>query len=252
MMLCLDCGNTRIKWALRDPACTAAGWLAQGALATANAKTLLEALPAELIAANGMLQVVACNVAGESVRTALQFQLPQIHWIEATAELCDVRNRYTEPQRLGADRWAALIGARALHHGSALVICAGTATTVDLLTADGIFLGGLILPGIDLMHRSLARDTAGLDVARGHYQLQPRRTEDAIASGVLHATLGAIERMYRQLDDDAVCIITGGAAAMLLPHLSLPHREVPLLVLEGVAVIGQRTLMPGRRHNPGL
>ncbi len=244
MMLCLDCGNTRIKWALMgDGNNPGAAWLSHGALLTAEASTLRHHLPADLDEA-GALSIIACNVAGESVRQAIDGQLASVRWLQASAAQGGVHSRYAPPERLGADRWAALLGAHARQKGlgtgrAAVVVCAGTATTVDLLGADGEFRGGLILPGIDLMHRSLARDTAGLDVARGRYALQPRCTEDAIASGVLHATLGAIERMYRQLAQPADCVLTGGAADQIEPHLDLPIIAAPLLILEGLAVAGR-------------
>ena len=70
----------------------------------------------------------------------------------AEVERCGVRNLYERPEQLGPDRWAALIAARALHSsGPALVVNAGTATTVDMLSGDGRFLGGSILPGVELM-----------------------------------------------------------------------------------------------------
>jgi type III pantothenate kinase len=111
---------------------------------------------------------------------------------------------------------------------------AGTATTIDLLGADGLFHGGLILPGLLLMRQSLARNTAGLPQARGTFRARPTNTDDAIASGALQATLGAIERMRAELDPQALCLVSGGAAAELLPHLAHPAQQVDYLVLEGL------------------
>ena len=73
---------------------------------------------------------------------------------------------------------------------------AGTATTIDSLDAAGTFLGGMILPGLDLMRRALARDTAGLAYADGQYAAQPRCTDDAIVTGCIEAQAGAIERAW--------------------------------------------------------
>jgi type III pantothenate kinase len=138
---------------------------------------------------------------------------------------------------LGADRWAALIGARALHHGDCLVVLCGTATTIDLLTADGHFQGGLILPGLAMMRDALASGTADLPAAPGRFAELPRNTFDAIASGAVQATVGAIERMFRQLDAarDPLCLISGGAAGAVPPRLTFAHRAVDSLVLEGLA-----------------
>lgn len=231
MILCLDCGNTRIKWGL----CAHGDWLAHGAVATRTPADLLDALAAY----GEPVQIVACNVAGADVKVVLEaaFSMP-IQWNAAQPEQCGVRNGYEVPLQLGADRWAALIGARNLHEGPCLVVSAGTATTVDVLDADGQFRGGLILPGLDLMRAALAGNTAQLPADSGVFADLPRKTVDAIASGAINATLGAIERMFRQLKGEgATCLLTGGAAPRLLPHLPLPVRHEPLLVLEGLACV---------------
>jgi type III pantothenate kinase len=116
---------------------------------------------------------------------------------------------------------------------------AGTATTIDVLTADGCFRGGLILPGFDMMRRSLAAGTAGLPLAEGRYAAEPRCTADAIHSGCAHAQAGAVERMFRAVagEADAVCLLGGGAADQLEPLLEIPVQRVGHLVLEGVARI---------------
>jgi type III pantothenate kinase len=150
-----------------------------------------------------------------------------------------VINAYDDPARLGADRWAALIGARGWHAGPALVVMAGTATTIDVLDAAGRFRGGLILPGLDLMRQALARNTAGLPQASGTYRDLPTNTDDAIESGILMATLGAIERMAaracRPVSADFCVLLSGGAADLLAPHIELPLMRIDNLVLEGLA-----------------
>lgn len=233
MILCLDAGNTRLKWGLRD----GGQWAAQGVCAHAAIDGLAAALPVR------PGRVIACNVAGEAVAAAIEklarvLAVP-LDWFKSSVSAGGVSNGYDNPAQLGADRWAALIGARALHAGSALVVMAGTATTIDILDADGTFRGGLILPGLDLMRASLARNTAGLPEARGAYRAVPTNTDDAIVSGALHATLGAIERMGRRAASaDFQAVLSGGAADALAPHLDLPLRRVEHLVLEGLAASG--------------
>jgi type III pantothenate kinase len=225
-VLCIDSGNTRIKWGVRE----GDAWIEQGV-----------GLPDE-IAANC---IVACNVGGISPRQTIEALAARLHvpieWVRAQARQCGVQNGYDHPDQLGADRWAALIGARALHRGDCLVVMCGTATTVDLLRADGRFEGGLILPGLDLMRDALAGGTADLPAAAGSFIDKPRNTFDAIASGAVQATAGAIERMFRQLDParDPLCLLSGGAAAGVSPWLTLPHRVVGNLVLEGLAVVAE-------------
>ena len=235
-MIAIDAGNTRIKWGVHD----GQGWQAQGSLPTADAADLLR-LAAGWPAGE---RVVACSVAGAAVvaqiDAALEARFGAPLWLRSSACCCGVRNGYESPERLGADRWAALIGARAQWPGACLVVCVGTATTVDWLDADGDFRGGLILPGVDLMRASLARNTALLPLADGEYSGAPRNTMDAIVSGCLYAQLGAIERMYSQLagEPGALCLLTGGAAPRLAPHLQIPFRQVDSLILDGLLCYG--------------
>lgn len=232
MDLLLDVGNTRLKWGLHD----GIGWQGQGAV-------LLTALDgfADVLAGFGPIRrMLGANVAGATVGGRLGAMLAvrrvAAEWIQPRVEGFGVVNCYTEPARLGADRWAALVGARALHAGAALVVTSGTATTADVLDASGTFQGGVILPGLDLMRLSLARDTAQLPYSDGRFVAAPRRTADAIVSGCLQAQLGAIERMFRLVgrDSNGVCLLNGGAAATLAPHLECPVRVVDNLVLEGL------------------
>ena len=238
MMLCLDAGNSRVKWGLR----ATGTWRAQGACAHADITSLATRLPA------APDRVIACNVAGDKVAEqiaalARSLAIPLAWWHSASAVL-DVSNGYQAPGQLGADRWAALVGARGLHAGPAVVVMAGTATTIDALDGDGRFLGGLILPGIALMRQALARNTAGLPEAQGTHRDYPANTGDAIVSGSIEATAGAIERMVRRLScrpagADFLCLLSGGAAGALAPHLSQPFMQVDNLVLEGLARVAE-------------
>lgn len=241
MILCIDSGNTRLKWGLRHNG----QWLAQGAVERgALVQTHLPQVPT---------RVVACNVAGAAGRATIEALAAAhgiaVEWVRAHARQCGVTSRYDPPDQLGADRWAALIGARTLHAGACVVVNCGTATTIDVLDADGTFQGGLILPGLELMRNALADRTADLPVGRGEACELPRNTFDAITSGAMEATLGAVERMSRRsllpggtgnrrpTSADFLCLLSGGAAATLAPHLELLHRVVENLVLEGVARI---------------
>lgn len=242
MLLCLDCGNTRLKWGATDAA-TNASWLAQGALTLAE----IERLPAKIAGLPKPKRIVGCCVAAPEIRAALEDVAQKLDapllWSESQATQCDVRNGYDHPGQLGADRWAALIGARQMHAGACLVANAGTATAVDVLDADGLFRGGIILPGLDLMRTSLARGTAGLPSGGGGFSFHalPGNTRDAIASGCLLSTAGAIDRMFALIAGEPapLCLLSGGAATSIAPLLDIPLRRVDNLVLEGLACIGR-------------
>lgn len=237
MKLLLDAGNTLIKWALLD---ADSSWVAHGAAPTEAPEAL-----AELARHSpSVTAVLGTNVAGTGVGQRIEAvlgSLPRPVWVRSEAQCCGVRNRYDRPAQLGADRWAALIGVRALRSEASLVVTAGTATTVDLLDADGVFLGGLILPGAHLMHRALAGNTAQLDLAEGNCVAMPRNTADAITSGCLQAQAGAIERMFEQIaaQPGARCVLAGGGADPLATLLRIPLLRVDNLVLRGLAVLAR-------------
>ena len=238
MILCIDSGNSRIKWALHD----GRHWSANGALVQADAAALAE-LPRRFTPDKIMLANVAGPQSGEAIRQALAVWQARLVEVRSSACAAGVRSHYQKPQQLGVDRWSALIGARSLHPHPCLVVMAGTATTIDTLDADGNFPGGLILPGIDLMRRALSRDTAALPLAEGHHQPYPTCTDDAIISGCLEAQAGAIERAFRRLAGQprACCLLSGGAAPLLAPLLGIPCRLIDNLVLEGLYQLARET-----------
>jgi type III pantothenate kinase len=236
MILAVDAGNTRLKWGLHD----AGAWLEQGVCPTAQPE-MLEAQWRDI--APG--RVIVSNVAGESVRAAItqacmRWKLAP-EFIVSAAMQCGVRSGYRDPAQLGCDRWAALVGAWSLYPGASLVVNAGTAITVDALTDEGVFLGGVIIPGLELMRRALDRGTAGLPLQPGEVRFFPDNTGDAIMSGAAQAAAGAVERMAsfmaRVGADRVRVIVSGGAAPVLQPLLALEAVIVDNLVLEGLATI---------------
>lgn len=219
MILALDCGNSRIKIGLHGDA----GWISQQSVALDDGPAL-DAAMASLLGKAGAAagvqatRVMACNVAGPAVQARVQDLLARhglaARWLLPSRAEEGVTNHYEQPERLGADRWAALVGARGLHAGAAVVACAGTALTIDTLTDRGDFIGGVILPGIALMKRSLAEGTAQLPLAHGRYSTTARNTQDAIESGVLDAACGAIARHAARVPGARV-LLTGGDAAAI-------------------------------------
>ncbi|MCK9259218.1 MAG: type III pantothenate kinase [Azoarcus sp.] len=236
MTLLIDAGNTRIKWRLSGTTNPVEG---------ACEHDQLDALDAVLATTPDIHRIIGANVAGPLVGgrigalAAKRGITPE--WITPGARHCGVRNLYHRPAQLGADRWAALIGARSQHLHACLVVMAGTATTIDLLDASGDFLGGLILPGVELMQRALTSNTAQLPLLAGQYSVTPRSTADAILSGCLHAQAGAVERMFRQIEsaDGACCLLGGGAADAFANLLPVPVQRVDNLVLDGLARIAR-------------
>ncbi len=237
-MLLVDVGNSRCKWVLVQGGV----WAHQGAADNTDWTALQQAFaalppPSRILVSNVAGEVMARRVQAVCARWACALE-----FVTARVEQCGVRNGYQPPERLGSDRWAALIAAWSQRHGACLVVNCGTATTVDALSAQGEFLGGLILPGAGLMQHSLVANTAQLAAEQGTLQDFPRNTADAVYSGMLRATLGAIRHQFDLLQSRygaAHCLLGGGAAGLIQPHLDLPTERVDNLVLKGLRIIGE-------------
>ena len=248
MILAIDAGNSRVKW----------GWLETENAGPASPWRWSSVATVPLIefaAASDHVnpfsvthedaeRIVISNVAGEGAHQLLVnwtsiFDAEPL-WLRGEAHRCGVKSRYERPEQLGPDRWAALVAARGHHAGACLVVNAGTATTVDMLAADGSFIGGAILPGVELMRFVLHEHTGRLPIQEGRFSEAPRNTVDAIETGCRHAQAGAIERMYRAFRDietNPLCIVSGGAGRSLVDQISAPRRYVENLVLDGLARI---------------
>lgn len=247
MLLLIDAGNTRVKWALARDDGQAGDWVSSGAVSHAE-------LPQLATHWQGLLptRALLSNVAGAEIAAQLEDTLAKVgvpctalRWFRSQQACAGVINGYREPTQLGCDRFASQIAA---HHRfpsqSLLVVTAGTATTVDALDASGRFIGGMILPGLGTMARSLAWNTAQLpdvkDATLDH--LFADNTRDAIVSGCIHAQIGAIMQAQGQLPG-ARCVLSGGAASYIAPHLPLPVERIDNLVLLGlhVALLSEAT-----------
>jgi len=249
MLLTIDAGNTRTKWAVFNHTgeTTQQGACLNEALATADLSP--QSLNYE--------RVVISNVAGKQHAALLAkklapYNLP-VHWVKAGIEACDVFNAYSEPEILGTDRWAALIAAWRMKRSPCVVVNAGTAVTIDALApridkdalAPGIdkvaltnssaseqqgeFLGGMILPGLDLMRKSLGLATAqlpkngALQGANEHdlADIFAKNTTQAINAGALRAITGAIMLMANALAqkcEQKPCVILSGGNALAIQN----------------------------------
>jgi type III pantothenate kinase len=234
MLLLVDAGNTRIKWAVARADAAPGEWVEQGALSHAE----MERLPAAWLG-HGITSAIVSNVGGAALHEGLLAVMPQVpvEWFASSGERAGLSNGYRNPAQLGTDRFAAAIGARTIEPGKALVVATcGTATTIDAVSRDGRFIGGMILPGLGLMAGSLARGTAQLpQVAPGAAPppLFADNTQDAIVSGCIAAQAGAIERAVAAHGSGA-CILSGGAAPYIAPALKVGHRMADNIVLIGL------------------
>jgi type III pantothenate kinase len=239
-ILLVDIGNSRIKWVLNQDGKA----LAQGAHLLAEAETFSAAVR-NLARPE---QVLACNVAGAPGKEALTVAIrawglmPQ--WATAAKQAYGVSNCYASPEKLGPDRWAALVAAHAMGQGDALVISLGTAMTVDWLRANGEFAGGMILPGLRLMREALAQGTKGVGHQQGRMGGFACNTADAVETGLAFALSGAVrqarETVMQATGQAPVCLVSGGDGAWLASMLDFPLTVVPDLVLQGLALMAVR------------
>lgn len=244
-MLLIDIGNSRIKAGIR------------------HGKVIRQLKPCEWRKVNahdawssvlGDLprpeRVVVSNVAGNAIATALNVWLKErwqvsAEFIAVRRELAGVRTLYDRPAQLGVDRWLAAIAGYHSAHGPACVIDAGTALTVDIVTAKGEHVGGMIAPGLGLMARSLTQGTAqlALDEVQSITDFATN-TAGAISLGCREAIAGLIARVAQRWETDIretpTWFATGGEAAVIMDLSPIALRAVPDLVLQGIAIVAEQ------------
>lgn len=230
MKLLIDAGNSRVKWAVHD----GRGWLAQGAVEHGDIASLAEVWRQWPITAAWGASVARADVARglKRPRPADCSGCGQSRILAMCATNIVIR-----PSRGGS--LAGGVGRAAAASGRCDRRLCRTALTVEALTAEGDYLGGLILPGLNLMLSSLARNTANLGRPAGVVTPFPQGTEDALASGAVYALTGAVESQRRQLQmhtgrASVRVLLTGGDAARLAPWLAGPVEIVDNLVLLGL------------------
>ena len=244
MRILVDIGNSRCKSAIEDEnGLHEVDTFAWGGIFLHE---VLDELWLDRLGKQRPSSVLVSNVAGQAL-------LPNMSaWccakldrqpiaVKSTAEFGGLKNGYQEPATFGVDRWAAMIGARSQYPGALCVVDSGTATTVDLIDASGVHLGGAILPGIYTMRRSLGKYTSALFAADGEMSPFSTNTASGIAGGTGYASVGAIDRLVYeagQLVSSLTTVVTGGESAILESMMQAKVVRDPLLVLKGVSAMG--------------
>ncbi len=253
MQLVVDVGNTETVVGIAPaPGEVRAHWRISSVLGRTVDETvvLLKALLAE---APGGAGTLAQGVLGSVVPSATAV------WTDTLERLVDgpvvivgpdsplpIRLDVEEPRTVGADRIVNTLAARELYQRDTIAVDLGTATTFDCISAEGVFLGGVISPGLSAGLDWLGKRTAKLP----RVELQPparvigRRTEECIQSGVFYSAIDAIDGVVHRIREewerpDALVVATGGYAGVLGPHLSTVEKIEPLLTLHGLAWAGR-------------
>ncbi len=246
MILVIDVGNTRLKWA----------WLTSTGLSDQQAIVHREAKPGIWTSAlfeSGQkpTRVLVSNVAGPAMAKTLTHLAKKtfhvdVQFVTAARQFGDLTSGYLDPSLLGADRWLALIGAWTRARSALCVVDAGTAVKVDSVAASGQHLGGLIAPGIHMMREALMSKTS--DIARAVEHSTPslagvlaNNTIGAVSRGAVFALAGMADRAAEIIEQSTgtkpKLFITGGDAGMITGTMRTHGEIVPDLVLQGLAVI---------------
>lgn len=244
MNLLVDLGNSRLKWAQHGN-----GLWRMEAVLLGDQEPIASILSRIWRQTAVPLKVVVCSVSAPQRLQELDKWVRERwsvtpHVVRSRADQLGVKNSYRDPGQLGADRWAALLAARGRTSAAACVVDCGTAVTVDALSANGEFLGGMIFPGLHLLRRSLMQGTHGVNVSEGNaMDCLARSTADGVAAGTLFGLAGAVDRLiaeYRQTLGEAMQVfLTGGDAPSLASRLQTATTPVPDLVLKGLARIAE-------------
>ncbi len=153
---------------------------------------------------------------------------------------------YNTPETLGIDRVLAAIGAWRLTGSATVVIDAGTATTIDEVSVDGVFTGGVIMPGMQILEDGLSRQTDLPQVDRmipGAWP--PRSTRDALRWGITGSYIAAVQahlNRFKQHNPDLAVVITGGDGHWLYDLLDIRARVIPELVFHGMDYVADQLL----------
>jgi type III pantothenate kinase len=259
LYLLFDVGNTRLKWAAvestQQPAdrqkklWAYSGSISSKSLASPEHRAELADYIAKTLPKPDVIGF-SC-VAGRDAIENLQSLFPQwsdISWkqLKGDSQFTGIRTLYQAPSQLGPDRWAAVIGARALSNTNTLIVNAGTATTIDLLGANGVHYGGWILPGLEMMQKSLESNTAQLplaarDLTSNGFGLS---TNNAIIGGCDAAQIGAIQsaiQLAKEMNHPVDRVwIDGGNAKILVNEMTKAKVQSPLSIeaTEGLVLRG--------------
>lgn len=241
--LLIDIGNTRLKWATAS---------SRGPVRLAGEIDTKEATPAwvnALARKFSMQHLVLASVVPKLIPTFRRAFSGRLVEVNATLPELGLHFHYPKPTEIGTDRLAAAVAVQARGHYPAIIIACGTATAFTVLDAKGRFCGGVIAPGLQTQLAALIGATAQLPATtlRLPRSALARSTREAISAGVMLNFRGGVKEIIHQLSKALPgqrrphLLITGGNARYLSGNLGLPAKLRPLLVFEGLRIIGLRT-----------
>ena len=245
MTLVLDVGNTALKWRVHHEQGRTQG----DCLHHRRWREVVEGL--RLDWNESVDRVWVASVAGRAADAELAGLLetafgvrPDFYYSQERDE--GITNAYSEPRRLGVDRWLAML--EAWHRvGDAVIVDCGSALTLDAVASSGTHQGGYIVPGLGMLRESLAAGTAEVQVGDedpARAMAAGRSTAEGVRHGILRMTVAFIRdgvvELRRGLADTCRVFLTGGDAHHIAPLLDLEAELAPELVLDGLERVMRR------------
>lgn len=244
MDILIDIGNTRVKW---KAVSVEAG--SENHHFLYQSTTFINDLEKSITGNinDQISHVYVSNVAGEKIKIKLvqwfvdKFQVKPV-FAQSQRKMHGLVSAYIHPEQLGVDRFLAMLGANVQPDEAMVIIDCGTAVTVDCVNTCKQFVGGVILPGINLMRNSLFHNAAALNVPvkEQNFTMFATDTDLAIGSGTILAVTSVIETAMKKLKElsgvEPKCIVTGGDGELIRSQLSFEADYCPDLVLEGLSV----------------
>ncbi|KAF3983457.1 MAG: type III pantothenate kinase [Methylococcales symbiont of Hymedesmia sp. n. MRB-2018] len=242
MNLLLDIGNTRVKWGIDN---------GEGELRTSFAiehkkAGFSQAIKEQWQSLKKPDKLVISSVSStqivQQVLAIADVLWPEIKVIiaETSAQSFSVTNAYSQPEKLGIDRWLSLIALQHYYPGNSVVVDCGTAITIDAINEKGQHLGGIISPGLQLMKQALSQNTEALRLSETQFTATlSNTTEAAIYTGTLYAVAGLIEKTMDKLCQSNLWVLTGGDAQLLAPYLKIKCIVEVDFVLKGLSLYCQ-------------
>lgn len=243
MNLLLDIGNSSVNWVVQEQ-----DRFTSSGVFRYTKNNFEQDVRENLLFSEKPSEVWVSNVAGNQVFNTLNDWIEE-HWQikcwqpRVSAQYKALKNSYGDTEQMGLDRWLAMVAAWEMKQTALCLVGCGTALTIDLIDVRGQHLGGYIIPGIELMQKTLVNNTVQINTGIKNIPSidYARDTQAAVNNGAFLAAVAMIDRVFEMFSDESnaevKCIISGGMANSIQSLLNHPFEYEPNLVLMGLSIL---------------